>query len=636
MSEGSLAEAPPSLDAFLARHPWPDTALRLGRPLDCLWHFELAASPDELWPFVSDTSRMNQAMGVSRMHFEERNGLLEGRSVNAGVEQRWVEVPWVWVAEREIESTRIYSRGFAHVGRGIFELAPIGEGRTRFSAYFGWIPRGFVSRLLLAIGMRGLRAAFAKNLAAVEADVRRGRSAPEPLRLSRLPITPDGLARLESLASRLVKQGADAAIVQKLATYVKSADDTELYRIQIRPLARRWQVPEDALLSVCLRATRVGLLEMSWDVICPHCRGVRSEVRMLGEVPAKDECQACGIDFSTDADMSVEITFHVHPSVREVERVFYCSAEPAKKKHIQLQIVVPPKTERTLETSLRSGSYRLRCSSVAGAPAAARVEDERATTLEVAADANAREVRWTSNAPPRETRVGASPRFVLVNDGDADARFVVEGRSWSDEALRPERLLSFYEFRDLFSEAYIGSDVQLSVGKQTLLFTDVVGSTALYASRGDPGTFVDVKRHFTEIYAVIRENRGAVVKTVGDAVMAAFADAADAVRASRGIHLCFPPGREDLPIRVRVSLNTGPCIAVNLNTGMDYFGNTVNVAAKLQAFAGAGQTAFSGTTLEQPGVRAVLDEHRATLTEERYRVPGASDDTLVLRWDVNP
>jgi len=108
------------------------------------------------------------------------------------------------------------------------------------------------------------------------------------------------------------------------------------------------------------------------------------------------------------------------------------------------------------------------------------------------------------------------------------------------------------------------------------------------------------------------------------------------VRASGDIHQRFPPGREDLAIRVRVSLNTGPCIAVNLNTGMDYFGNTVNVAAKLQAFAGAGQVAFSGTTMDQPGVRAALEERSAKLTEERYRVPGASSDMAVYRWDVNP
>src|SRR4029079_16260766 len=89
-------------------------------------------------------------------------------------------------------------------------------------------------------------------------------------------------------------------------------------------------------------------------------------------------------------------------------------------------------------------------------------------------------------------------------------------------ALRACPLLSFQEFRDLFSEDYIAADVRLGVGEQTLLFTDVVGSTAFYASRAHPAAFVEIKKHFDELFAIVAANRGAVVKTIGDAVMASF------------------------------------------------------------------------------------------------------------------
>jgi class 3 adenylate cyclase len=174
------------------------------------------------------------------------------------------------------------------------------------------------------------------------------------------------------------------------------------------------------------------------------------------------------------------------------------------------------------------------------------------------------------------------------------------------------------------------------VGRQTILFTDVVGSTRLYATRGDPGAFVDVKRHFTEIYRVVRQHHGAIVKTIGDAAMASFARPVDALAAARDIQLCFPPGREDLSLRVRASLNAGPCIAVNLNTNIDYFGNTVNVAAKLQACAEAGQVAFPKVVADQPGVRELLEASGATLVPLSFQTPGAHGPTEVLRWDVNP
>lgn len=621
-SATDLAEAPPSLGEFLARHPWPKDLIARGRPLEFLWHFELDAAPGELWPFISDTSRLNRAMGVTRMYFEERDGVLHGRATNGGFLQEWVEVPWTWIAEREMSSVRIYSRGFAHSVRGIFELRALGE-RTRVSVYFGWVPRGFWQRWLLGVGMRPLERQFARVLAEVERSLGDERRASSPFLVPAPALSPEALQRLEELGKRLCADGVDPELARRLAEHLKSADEMDLFRIQALPLARRWQVAEDSVLEACLKATRVGLLSLSWDVICPHCRGVRAEVHTLGELPRKGDCEVCGIDFETDRDDSIEVTFHVHPSIRAVERQFFCSAEPAFKSHIKLQQRLAAGESLRCPTRLAPGRYRLRVSGVS-----------ETTSIDVSDDAPRAELRWTLAAVEPKL-VHSAPELLLENDGDEPRTFVVETLTWSDDALRPARLLSFQQFRDLFTEEYVGSDVQLSVGRQTILFTDVVGSTKLYATRGDPGAFVDVKRHFTEILAVVKQHHGAIVKTIGDAAMAAFPSPVDALAAAEQIQLRLPPGREDLRIRVRASLNAGPCIAVNLNTNMDYFGNTVNVAAKLQACAEAGQIAFPAALLEQPGVEAFLAERGAKLAESAFETPGAGA-MRVLRWDVNP
>ena len=625
MSEGSdLVTVAPGLGAFLERHPWPQDQLALGAPLEFFWHFEVKATPAELWPFVSDTSRMNRAMGVTRMEFEEKDGVLNGRSSNAGFVQEWVEVPWSWVAERTITSTRIYSKGFAELVRAVFDLTPVGERVTRFHAYFGFIPRGFWQRWLLRIGVGPLERRFAEVLAEVERHVADNRVAPAPLALPNPELPPESLSRLEVLARRLVEQGVQQALVSRIVEHVRSADDMDLYRIQVVPLARRWEVDEDELLSACLRATRVGLLGMTWDVICPHCRGVRREVSTLGEVPKQSDCEACKIEFETDSESAVEITFHVHPSVRRVDRIFYCSAEPAFKSHIKLQQSVPPQSTAHVVTALGPGSYRLR---VAGGPAA--------SLLEVEEGGQSEELVWSADAAPTTSRLSVAPVLTLDNPSTEARTFVLEVPSWADDALRPSRLLSFQEFRDLFTKEYVGSDVQLSVGRQTILFTDVVGSTKLYVTRGDPGAFIEVKRHFTEIYEVVKQHHGAIVKTIGDAAMAAFSHPLDALRAAKEIHLRLPPNRPDLGIRVRASLNTGPCIAVNLNTGIDYFGNTVNVAAKLQCYAGAGQVAFPEAVLEHPSVREYLANEGVTLADDAYTTPGSTEALRIMRWDVN-
>jgi class 3 adenylate cyclase len=137
------------------------------------------------------------------------------------------------------------------------------------------------------------------------------------------------------------------------------------------------------------------------------------------------------------------------------------------------------------------------------------------------------------------------------------------------------------------------------------------------------------------VFAIVGANRGAVVKTIGDAVMAAFVDPVDAVRAARQIHDAFHPARSDTPIRLRISLNTGPCIAVRLNANADFFGGTVNVAAKLQALAEGYQIALSDATCASPGVAEYLAAHGAQLEELSYASKALSEPVRVWRWTVH-
>ena len=144
-----------------------------------------------------------------------------------------------------------------------------------------------------------------------------------------------------------------------------------------------------------------------------------------------------------------------------------------------------------------------------------------------------------------------------------------------------------------------------------------------------------VKRHFDELFAIIREHRGAVVKTIGDAAMGAFNDPLDAVRAARAIHAAFPPGRADIAARLRISLNTGPCIAVRLNANIDYFGGTVNVAAKLQAMAESWQVAMSKATWQSPGVAEYVTAQGGAVVDLRYESKALADGVPVKQWTVH-
>ncbi|MEO6776218.1 MAG: DUF5939 domain-containing protein [Kofleriaceae bacterium] len=606
---------PLTIAQLLALHPFPEPYAKLKR-IERLWLFDLPGTPAELWPFLSDTSRMNRALGTAPMTFVENNGRRLGSSKAGGVQHEWVEVPWCWVAEQWLTSTRIYERGFMKVMYAIHRLEPTERG-TRLYLYFGTVARNALYAAAIRIGFPSLEKAYRKVLPALAAQL--GRPRPDILQQAPPELDEPAQARLAAVRTQLLAEQLPVACVDQLVDWVRTGDEADLHRIQIRERARAWKLPELELLRTALYATRAGLLDLSWDTICPHCRGVRDEHDRLSGLTANSRCDACSVDFTTDLPEAVEVTFRVHPSVRVIEDRVYCSAEPAQKEHIRVMTLVQPGETTTIEPPLAPGRYTLWSGHSGG------------WYLDIE-DGAPHEVRYEDHPAGTVVKAGIAPKVTYVNGGAEPETFSIECATWSDDALRPGMLLSFQEFRDLFSEDYIGADVKLAVGEQTLLFTDVVGSTAFYAVRGDPAAFVEIKKHFDEVFAIVADHRGAVVKTIGDAVMATFSNAVDAVRASRRIHEAFHPARTDTPIRLRISLNTGPCIAVRLNSNADFFGGTVNVAAKLQALAEGYQIAMSEATYR--AAADYLASEGVELEVLEYTSKALPAPVVVKRWSV--
>ncbi len=604
---------------LLEAHPWPRELADQPR-LEWVWSIDVPATPSQLWPLLADLSRLNHALKLPPMAFEERDGVRHGMARYTGVKHEWIEVPWNWVAGRWYELMRIYSKGSMRALRGVYELERTETG-TRVHIYYGVIPRAKIFRVGLKWSIGGLGRRYQRLLPQIGEQLTRETETPPCLQLPPAQLGSDALRRMNELAASLIDSGLDAAIVRRLVDWIGTASDSEIERIRVRERAKAWSIDEDDLLRTCLHATRAGMLELTWDVVCPHCRGVRDASGSLSGLPTSGECEPCGIKFGTDMAESVEITFHVHPSIRPIEVGVYCSAEPSHKPHIHVQRTLAPGESAEVIVPTAPGKYRIRTRG-----------EMRGAWLEIVEGAAVSD--WISALGPNDLTLAPGATLKLVNQGEGPVTFILETAIWLELALRPGRLLSFQEFRDLFSEEYLATGVQLAVGEQTILFTDVVGSTAMYAERGDPVAFVEVKKHFETVFAIVGKHRGAVVKTIGDAVMAAFNEPLDAVKAAHAIHAAFPPDRGPLAIRLRISINSGTCIAVRLNAAIDYFGHAVNLAAKLQALAEAWQIAMSESTVNVSGVADWIVSQGGTLEDAQITLKGVETPVAAKRWTV--
>ncbi|HEY3474570.1 MAG TPA: DUF5939 domain-containing protein, partial [Anaerolineales bacterium] len=371
---------------------------------------------------------------------------------------------------------------------------------------------------------------------------------------------------------------------------------------RIRPyaLADRWEESRRGVLETFLRATRAGLLDMSWDLLCPSCRGTTEGHTNLGSVTGQSHCNTCQIDFTVNFDHNIEVVFKPNPSVRPVEfDAAFCVGSPQLQPHVVMSQRIAALRSLPVTIQLEPGRYTLRASNAPGS-----------ISLLAEADGPPQvDIRVTSFGwPPEQPRVSIQPTFNLINATDADQSFQLERTAWSDQAATAADVTALQVFRDLFASEVIRPGEEISIGSVTLMFTDLRDSTRLYRRIGDASAFGRVREHFDVLEKAIASEGGAIVKTMGDSVMATFRHPIHALRAVWSAQSRIAEYGEPA-LWLKVGLHKGPCIVVNLNDRLDYFGSTVNMAARLPDFSQGGELVFTEEINGDPEVQQFLAEN---------------------------
>ncbi|MBV8354169.1 MAG: adenylate/guanylate cyclase domain-containing protein [Candidatus Eremiobacteraeota bacterium] len=232
--------------------------------------------------------------------------------------------------------------------------------------------------------------------------------------------------------------------------------------------------------------------------------------------------------------------------------------------------------------------------------------------------------------PPEAT--GDELALAIESGASREVIFKVVKSEWPDTITTAAQVTALQDFRDLFSSEVLATGLELGIRSMTVLFTDLVGSTELYSKTGDAPAFRIVQDHFGHMREVIAEKNGAIIKTIGDAVMAVFVSPLDAYEAA----LRLPPAVGMVrtphgPLMLRVGFHSGPCIAMRANDRLDYFGTTVNLAARIQHIANGGEVALSASTASLSEIAAKIRERRETPVRESIRFKGFAQEIEIVR-----
>ncbi|MCH9674647.1 MAG: adenylate/guanylate cyclase domain-containing protein [Gammaproteobacteria bacterium] len=572
---------------------------------------------DLVWETVSDTQRMNALAGNPRyeaIETQNKDGSVDvfGRLRVAGITIEWQELPVNWIVGQWFEQVRHFKSGPLRELKVFMQMRV--EGNQTTCAYrFDSIAKGFIGRLGVQRSLKSYEAKVKEVLHTLRPQ------AASPPALPPVPTTRSAEARAERIAARIDASPYGHGLAQRLARYVLTAHDIDLWTIRPIALAKEWNTPARHTIELCLQSVREGLLESRWDLLCPRCRVSKAQVAKMDALPTEVHCTSCNIDFHQDFAQNVELAFSPAPGVRQVEYGYFCRSGPGGTPHIKGQLTIAPNTTISHNAQFDDGDYRLR-------------------TLEAGVETD---IHWSGNTFPSvvlsDDAIAPLPnttpgQLQITNSSRGTRTIIIEDLSWRADVLVAAHVTTLQAFRDLFSEQTLRPGDDVAVNNVTFMFTDLRGSTLMFQSIGDASAYRVVRDHFTVLGSIIREHSGAIVKTLGDGVHAAFAKPDDALRAAIAIQQAAQtqPVADVPQLGVRIGLHRGSSISVTLNGRLDYYGTTVNLAARLEGESDVGQVTTSGAVIDDPEAEQVLA--RFEVSTRKIRVRGLSDEVTIHQF----
>jgi class 3 adenylate cyclase len=454
-----------------------------------------------------------------------------------------------------------------------------------------------------------------------------------------------------------LRQSADDDVVEMLARLVREAPDHALNKINALDLATKEGIAEDRLIAALLNAVGLGIFEMTWNVMCPSCAGVLSANKSLKTLDRSQyNCAFCAAGYETTLDNLVEVTFTVSPRVRKIAAHSpdeLSAAEYYRQIFWSSAIDLPDDLEKllgevTLETVDLPGGERaiLSLHLPKGTLIVFDPVTHTARFLEVGGEeASERQnlsMIFNRAQLPVETVVLHPGPLRLSLENRTDARVLptvwVANQALDDllkrrkPVLTAKRLLTNQAFRDIYRTETLAIGQRLKILSLTFLFSDLKDSTGLYDRVGDLVAFDLVNEHFRLLQEIIASERGAVVKTIGDAVMATFETPDRAIAAALRMREAMSnlgAEHQHQGLSLKMGIHEGPCLAVTLNAQQDYFGQTVNIASRVQGLAASRSIVVTEQVVENARARALLESNGLRPTARHVALGGIADKVSV-------
>jgi len=452
-------------------------------------------------------------------------------------------------------------------------------------------------------------------------------------------------------------------VVKKMGEVLPILEDWHLLRINPFDFAQQQGLSENECLDAFIHGAKIGLFDFSYSMVCPLCSGLVHNHSAIEQLkPTSFYCAVCNINVPTTLDDQVEVSFTLHSSIKTLDidpladlssyhryhfSHNYQFSEPAKSCFSRITkelIVLAPDAQSNISLTINSPQF-CRLASVENNTAISISFEETKQSLE-------KSIHTIDLLP-----TGFVPSELYLPLGDFEFQVknhtsntigillyqpqkekILEILKTYPTTIKPfltaKILLNNQSFRELFRIDPLVKNLNLNVKNLTIMFTDLRGSTEMYDKAGDLVAYKLVKAHFQILMTVVRQFSGAIVKTMGDAIMATFSRPLDGFLAALEMLKQIEQLNQEwqtvgYQIGLKIGLNEGPALAVVNDERIDYFGQSVNIAARVQGLATSGEIWISQSILDSPGVKTRLNEQGYQTKQHSAILKGVEQPTMV-------
>ncbi|GAB5442206.1 MAG: hypothetical protein Fues2KO_25550 [Fuerstiella sp.] len=555
--------------------------IRLGQPIGIAVHpvqpafarnqlqtfrfrWKLHSPPDQLWPHVSNTERLNRAIGLPAVNYfvarrPDAGPVMRAEIRIAGMKMNWVEHAFEWIEGQRLGVLREFEAGPLKWFTSSVSLLPLPSGGTELVHELQVLPGSAFGRLFARYKMgvetrRALQRVY-QRIDSILASSPRGATRPDLFEAApQLRNAQD--AALQQVEQRLLQAVPDRESVIEVLDYLRTAAAQDVARLRPKALSDRLGLPFDSVVAILLHGTTLGLFELYWDVICPTCRVSTQSYSRASLVQKHDRCEVCDADFQVDLLNRVEVVFRSNDRYREVDTGRYCIGSPVHTRHIAAQLRLPPNQTTRFALRLAEGQYHLRSPHLAGSLRFKVTANDTRQSEEDIVQVNLNDrTTWEDRQMSLHCELQS---FHVSNDFEKEVVVRIERSATDDLATTAAEFMTSDLFLSLFPAQRFDAAQWSTDNRTTLLLAAGPRLADLNERFGRQQASVIAGRFLQRLYDLTSAHGGTWVKADGVGGLVSFLISENASACADELVRGIDVRSDGAPIPVKCAVATGP------------------------------------------------------------------------------